>query len=126
MKVSDLKGLELDFQVARAEDHKIVRSKNKIFIGRLPWLNYVFWGHGGTDYSPSTRWSQGGPIIEKEGIFLAVATTNNGKPTLWSAEIPLSCDEFDMGPTPLIAAMRVYIRSEFGDTVKVVNESFET
>lgn len=61
-------------------------------------------------YSPSTSWSQGGPIIEREGIGLVPKA--NGEQ--WSAGI----DQFITGgDTALIAAMRCYVASKFGEEV---------
>jgi hypothetical protein len=74
-----------------------------------------------TDYS--TDWSQGGPIIEREGI----AT----KKWLgaWQAEVEFLPDDDthyrygkSYGPTPLIAAMRCYVASKLGDEVEVPEE----
>ena len=63
----------------------------------------------------STNWSQGGPIIEREGITLRCGLHG------WDAEL----EEFDAishGPTPLIAAMRCYVCSIMGDVVEIPEE----
>ena len=67
------------------------------------------------DYHPSTNWSQGGPIIEREGITLRCGLHG------WDAEL----EEFDAishGPTPLIAAMRCLVASKLGDEVEIPEE----
>jgi hypothetical protein len=65
-------------------------------------------------YTPSTNWSQGGPIIEREGITLTHQAFD------WSAQT--DDDLFAYGPTPLIAAMRCYVASKLGDDVEIPEE----
>lgn len=67
-------------------------------------------------FSPSTDWSQGGPIIyrEKIGTWTADGLTWHGK----SFVLGLVLD----GPTPLIAGLRCYVASKLGDTVEVPEE----
>lgn len=69
-------------------------------------------------YSPSTDWSQGGPIIEREGISLE--WSGWGGDEQWIAYLKHD-DEFK-GPTPLIAAMRCYVSSKLGDEVDIPDE----
>lgn len=63
------------------------------------------------DYS--TDWSQGGPIIEREGIDLMKVGVKQ-----WRAD----CGPARYGPTPLIAAMRCYVASKLGDEVEIPSE----
>jgi hypothetical protein len=69
----------------------------------------------------STDWSQGGPIIEREGISIIKQTAQR-----WVAEYSLGCDRTDharvWGATPLIAAMRCFVVSKLGESVEVPNE----
>jgi len=59
-------------------------------------------------YSPSTNWLQGGPIIEAEGIAIALTERR----TEWYACPDLKPGaKVCYGPTPLIAAMRAYVAS---------------
>ena len=67
-------------------------------------------------FSPSTNWSQGGPIIEREGIGF----TQFSDYPQWTAKHPQAIC-FD-GPTPLIAAMRCYVASKLGDEVEIPEE----
>ena len=65
----------------------------------------------------STDWSQGGPIIEREGIQLHV----NEAKTEWLG----SCWGYpaqQYGPTALIAAMRCYVASKLGDEVEIPDD----
>ena len=60
-------------------------------------------------------WSQGGPIIEREGITLRCGLHG------WDAELP----EFDVlmnGASALEAAMRCFVASKLGDTVDIPKE----
>jgi hypothetical protein len=70
--------------------------------------------------SPSTDWSQGGPIIEQE-------MRNHGF-DVWRTDDMKECaasytrgvpNEYVFGPTPLIAAMRCYVASKLGDEVEI-------
>ncbi len=140
MKVSELEGKELDRAVAiaqgwvlkhtmdwapnvdewgrdiqGAEPHKIESGwakwhKNKRVVSLL--------GYGDIkecDWKPSSDWGLGGPIIEREHIGVA------WRVSCWVAEnVTLSSGPkraFADGPTPLIAAMRCFVASKFGDEV---------
>ena len=122
MKVSELEGAELDYWVARAEGFAPKIEGQTCFLMSEA---------GGKIYVPSTNWSQGGPIIEKEKIGLEYDyddAEDNSRPP-WFAFIP---DEErpikghrgafieksrGFGPTPLIAAMRARVAAAFGEEV---------
>lgn len=89
MKTFELRGSALDWAVAKCE------GRTDICL----------------DYS--TDWSQGGPIIEREGID----TYQSG---VWVAEI--GGKHTTEGPTPLIAAMRCFVASRLGDEVNIPEE----
>lgn len=104
MKVAEASGLALDWMVANAERKNIIQVvKGITYVPEYPRI-------GGVQYHPSTDWAQGGPIIEREGIFsgphcdIFIAWTGG---TRWE------------GPTQLIAAMRCYVSSKLGDEVEV-------
>lgn len=69
--------------------------------------------------SPSQAWSVGGPIIERERIETRFDVDQ------WHSvlEHPARADgvqrSFQSGPTPLVAAMRAYVVSKFGETVEM-------
>ena len=72
-------------------------------------------------YTPSTDWSQGGPLIERERI--EVGPTFSG--TVWIAGYsnkPTSKKCWSNGPTPLIAGMHCLVASRLGDEVDVPDE----
>lgn len=65
----------------------------------------------------STDWSEGGPIIEREGIDLW-SKAFSGEPMTWRAQLGNEMH----GPTPLIAAMRCYVASRLGNEVNIPDE----
>lgn len=124
-KVSELSGALLDAAVAKAEGHGFRLAPDGASDSLTCWLtseaSYVreLYPPSGA-FDPSTEWAHGGPIIERERI----SVFTNGSPPEWSALMPARF-EGDMdsatgeGPTPLIAAMRAYVASKFGDTVEL-------
>ena len=109
MKTSELQGAALDWAVATCEeeldeqDYYIHESTGAFMLerGEVSWV-----------YSPSTNWSQGGPIIEREKITVG--------PNPFGIEFIANVRDIDMyGPTLLIAAMRCYVTSKLGDEVEI-------
>ena len=70
-------------------------------------------------WSPSTDWSQGGPIIERERI--SVISDFHEIEEGWLAE-SYQGNIQQFGPTPLISATRCYVASKLGDEVDVPDE----
>jgi hypothetical protein len=104
-KTHDLTGSALEWAVAKCEgyedkdfclDDKYFRDEDDVW------------------YSPSTDWSQGGPIIEREGIALYLYGGSE-----WNAHVG---GRESVGPTPLIAAMRCYVASKLGDEIEIPEE----
>ncbi len=115
IKTSDLQGAALDWAVAKAEG----------FTPNQAWAHgkVALWKGKACKYSPSTDWSQGGPIIERERIewkYLGYETH-----PYWGA-LKFSPSKYErkalIGPTPLIAAMRTFSASKLGDEIEVPNE----
>lgn len=107
--VSTLEGALLDAAVAMAEGLQF-----RVYTGVMCYAD-------GDDWIPSGDWLQGGPIIEREGISLMQLSDGPANPK-WAAnfEIGWHSQELDtphVGPTPLIAAMRAYVASKFGEEV---------
>jgi hypothetical protein len=108
VKTSNLIGPALDYAVAKCEGVLFPRS--------IP--NY------------STDWSQGGPIIEREGIELICnltateATRFKDQSADWRAfyRQRRSTDDRMFATTPLVAAMRMFVRNRLGDTVDLPKE----
>lgn len=135
IKTSELIGAPLNWAVARCEgwdkdtymmSPDIPKDINGRVIGiMVPIIREYVW------YAPSTDWSQGGPIVEREGIELSPIEidSENGNITFsksrWGARTPymlLYDEDFIQGPTPLIAAMRCYVASKLGNEVEIPEE----
>jgi hypothetical protein len=73
-------------------------------------------------WQPTFDWSQGGPIIEREGINIERGNSSGR----WEAWTPAperrSGEAVAQGLTPLIAAMRCYVASKLGDEVEIPEE----
>tara|TARA_R110000868_G_scaffold112176_3_gene302283 strand:- start:3114 stop:3461 length:348 start_codon:yes stop_codon:yes gene_type:complete len=75
--------------------------------------------------SPSTNWSHGGPIIEREEI--SVAKVGRSLDDAMAPHPDCWCSHIDgvyarYGPTPLIAAMRCFVASKLGEEVEIPEE----
>lgn len=79
------------------------------------WRLVSFGSRTARRFSPSTDWTQGGPIIDREGINL------NKRDGEWKAEaFPAEGGvAIGLGPTPLIAAMRALVASKLGEQVEL-------
>ena len=73
------------------------------------------WGSGQVIWQPSTDWSQGGLIIEKEKIAI------DWDYDCWNASTA-NWPAYYSASTPLIAAMRCYVASKLGYTVEIPEE----
>ena len=72
-------------------------------------------------FMPTTSWAQGGPIIERERI----SPTYCLRTADWQAACHTGRPYLQIGPTPLIAAMRCYVASQLGDEMDVPDEFFD-
>ncbi len=108
----ELKNLALDWAVAKCEGWKYNdRKKVKEFqTQQITSAKHCY----------SKVWSQGGPIIEREGICISCVDTF----AAWDARIYVPDEEPWQadGETPLIAAMRCYVASKLGDAVEIPEE----
>lgn len=110
IKTSELTGATLDWAVAKCEGGTI-RTEHGIFLNQ---------GDGYDYFTPSTDWSQGGPIIEREFIEFGVSET---EPVRYAAKIYVNDKRIIAhGSTHLIAAMRCYVASKLGDAVEIPDE----
>lgn len=108
MKTSELTGSALDWAVAKCEG--ITWEQGDLDAGEY-----------GPGFKPSADWSQGGPIIEREGMH--VDCLRQGEKPVWEAwPYASGTKDIQQGPTPLIAAMRCYCASKLGDTVEIPEE----
>lgn len=118
MKTSELTGAALDWAVAKCEGVGVLVCLPNDYPHILRRKSNI-----GINFNPSTDWSQGGPIIEREELcFMPILEDDNS--TSWAADKRID-DLFDQnftGKTPLIAAMRCYVASKLGDEVDVPEE----
>lgn len=105
MKTSELTGAQLDYWVGRAYDCPV-----EVRDGRCVWLP------NGGFYNPHENWVTGGSIIELEGLSLLRWESPNDDGTFWTAR-NLTATISQPGLTPLIAAMRCFVASKFGEEV---------
>ena len=113
-KVQELSGAALDWAVAKAEGVEISLAgahPHAVVEGRLVG-----------NYAPSTKWSQGGPLISKYGVsFDCISPVNAWESFVWGG--PKACDGFSAeAEAPLIAACRAIVASILGETVSVPKE----
>ena len=118
MKVSELAGAQLDYWVARAQGwsfgppHKTLecdvwRDNKGEITGTIP----------AQAYEPSTNWGQGGPIMERERIFVEPSNFEREGKVFAYVDIGDEMPPGEYGDTYLVAGMRCYVGSKFGDTV---------
>lgn len=106
MNVAELEGYALDAAVAEAEGHDW--DMNLTLGGRTVLVAGMT-----RNYSPSTEWWYGGPIIQRERISVVGEWDHKWWRAGLNAEMG-SCERLDYsmyGATPLIAAMRAYVAS---------------
>lgn len=113
IETSELTGGALDWAATYARFITVVNGK-AVLAGDLARGAI----RGG--YSPSTKWEDGGPIIDTmEGFELKVWLRS---PLTGKAEAHIhnyDGDAIEFGETPLIAAMRVYVKHKLGTVVDV-------
>jgi hypothetical protein len=115
MRTSELQGAALDWAVAKCEGKGIEFDDPKD-----PWLTLDGIAYQPLhSYTPSTDWAQGGPIVEREKISIAL---DEEEPWCAFKEEDTDIQSFYSGPTPLVAAMRCYVASKMGDEVDVPDE----
>jgi hypothetical protein len=121
--VGQLVGPLLDLAVSKAEGIKAVIHLVDNPVG--PFYECCVLNECGRlqhQYIPSRMWSQGGPIIETNSIELmpTYAEESSANPCgEWAATAHGPHLHFGNGPTPLVAAMRAYVCSKLGTTVRM-------
>lgn len=111
IKTSDLVGTALDWAVAKCEGFWFGDTGHEYYGLYQP--NKYGPAMPASMWKPSTNWSQGGPIIEREKIDVWCWEKQ------WGAGDNKSQAIRTHGATPLIAAMRCYVASKLGDMVEV-------
>jgi hypothetical protein len=121
MKTSELEGAQLDYWVARAENINIALDTSA--ITNPNWHHRTVVNRDTKKaYCPSTDWAHGGPIIERERIDLEFMDDAGWIATISAWNVGWICEHLidvaaETAPTPLVAAMRAYVASKFGEEV---------
>jgi hypothetical protein len=120
MKVAELEGALLDYWVARAAGLPNPRVDDGFCWIDEPACDGDPAGALDAAFAPSTDWATAGPIIEREGgAFEYYGPLEEGDTPNISAH--MGHDAMTRGsmhgPTHLVAAMRAYVASRFGEEV---------
>ena len=108
-KVSELSGALLDAAVAKAAGFPLDEDGDR--------LDERTSGGAPMPFHPSADWRDAGPIIERERIMVGPETEfADGS---WEWEACTWSGKVCHGPNPLIAAMRAYIASRFGEEIEL-------
>lgn len=125
VRTADLIGPALDWAVGMAVDGTCIDCTGSVPRWKFPTLEASVWG-GDVElgdierYSPSTDWSQGGPLIEKYRIRITPEYEGQWYADLYrDDEEPLASAE---GSTALIAVCRSVVAVEFGEVVQAPKE----
>lgn len=146
MKISELSGADLDYWVAQALKLSPIDWKPR---GFFYWHDQEGFPRSGL-FTPSTDWAQGGPIIDLCGINIVRCDDEYGRDAQGFANgqrIPVWCaaqgqqgtttstehqsheemfqigvSEVVYGQTALIAAMRCFVKSVYGDAVQTTEK----
>ena len=118
IKTTEITGPALDWVVAQVVHANLQRTYGEPVFN--PKTKRIYQTQGlqqiGVNYSPSTNWAQGGPILEREGITVCHGSPVHGLE--W-----LACDRssthIQHGPSYLIAAMRCFVASKLGEEVEL-------
>ena len=121
IKTSELIGPALDWVVA------CIKGSKYGVVCFDPKTKRVYETEGlrqvGVNWSPSTNWAQGGPLIEREWLDITPWPNEADEYYRWT------CVQHDtpnlslmQGPTPLIAAMRCLVASRLSDEVDIPEE----
>ena len=141
MKTSELIGPALDWAVAKCEGkfltlfdthfrglslnsgHSLSRTDQLLSTQPLKgkWCMLVGNGFSHEIQNYSTNWSQGGPIIEREGLHWGFGGLKDGVRTVVASKRG-HMQKPMLGPTPLIAAMRCLVSAKLGDEVEIPEE----
>lgn len=112
LKTAELIGAALDWAVAKCKGITSIDKRGGV------WVPVPKEPHFNEEYSPSTNWSQGGPIIEREKIGSLHEARG-----VWSASTKWEDPaKVFYGKTKLIAAMRCYVASKLGDEVEMPDQ----
>ncbi|NIL19711.1 phage protein NinX family protein [Pseudomonas sp. AN3A02] len=113
VNTGDLSGAALDWAVAKAAGEKVT------VMPGMAWKTHHVWTAGSFKlYSPTTDWSQAGPVIEK--IKIGFGPVRSG----WVAHPhrPNAPTEWLNAGEPLVAICRAIVADKLGMSVRVPKE----
>lgn len=130
----ELTGSALDWAVAKAQG---LLEPEECFGKMTPpvVIDSEFWAEDGKpmvrlnptpqvycapEYSPSTRWDQGGPIIEHHIFILEDTDGGSGDTERWMAQGGNGVVQY--GPAPLVATCRCLVFHKLGPQVDIPQE----
>lgn len=133
MKTAELTGAQLDLWVAHAEGMPIYECgadswpgngavhceafrRPIITVGLTGTVHVEHMGHS-EPYTPSTRWAHGGPIIDAQDIYFEPSNFQRDGKVFAFIDDGHHITPGQFGPTRLIAAMRAYVASKYGEEV---------
>jgi len=125
INVNELTGTVLDWAVAKAVGAYATANGGSEIWGCKIWSVPGFENMRWDDWTPSTDWAQGGPLIDLYGLGVVKFYPPVDGPVLpgceWAA---LWIDDSDRrdGPTALIAACRCIVAANIGSVVNVPDE----
>ncbi|KWR88783.1 phage protein NinX family protein [Cupriavidus sp. IDO] len=129
MKVSELEGALLDYWVARAEGNLTLQSTgpDDAIVEQYGVGGEIEGRSPLASWAPSENWDTGGPIIARERIALWAcdsgykaahpAVADHGYYDVELGVVDVGGLDGMEGSTPLVAAMRAFVASKFGDEV---------
>jgi hypothetical protein len=120
MKTAELTGALLDYWVAKAEGASVDQKWPRPVLCNFAdyWERFPNMQSSTDDYEPSTNWDHGGPIIDRERIRLLPSLVDGTWRASYSRiHTPVILEPECVADTALIAAMRAYVASKFGDEV---------
>lgn len=120
MRTAELTGALLDYWVARAEGASINNQGRAIMPNATVEEHALYVCPYTTQrtFSPCMYWAQGGPIIEREKLELTPLYDMGNRFVYWASQ-PRGLGHLHMeDEQPLVAAMRAYVASKFGDEVE--------
>ena len=121
IKTTEITGPALDWVVAQVVHASLQRTYGEPVFN--PKTKRIYQTQGlqqiGVNYSPSTNWAQGGPIIESNEIDLK--SVEEG---VWQASNIFDDMEWYhfLGYSPLEAAMRCLVAHKLGEEVEIPEE----
>lgn len=122
VKTSDLRGAALDWAVAAARDLSFGLSCGQIYLPNSS-------GDFVREYSPSSNWAHGGPLIDSFKVDIYWHERYGGGGPMFEAhcgtEFVLADRPDTVGETALIAICRAIVLAKLGDEVEIPDELCE-